>query len=62
MLPSDMDPSIRSGTVGYNNIILVSDGNFSLEKSDKVNTFEMVKEGDKSKSYKAIAQPTLIKP
>ena len=32
MIPSDMKLKIRSGTVGYNNKILVSDGNFSLGK------------------------------
>ena len=32
MLPSDMELRIRSGTVGYNNKILVSDGKFSLGK------------------------------
>ena len=32
MIPSDMNLKIRSGTVGYNNKILVSDGNFSLGK------------------------------
>ena len=32
MLPSDMNLKIRSGTVGYNNKILVSDGKFSLGK------------------------------
>ena len=32
MLPSDMALKIRPGTVGYNNKILVSDGNFSLGK------------------------------
>ena len=37
MLPSDMNLKIRSGTVGYNNKILVSDGNFSLGKNDEVN-------------------------
>ena len=37
MLPSDMELRIRSGTVGYNNKILVSDGNFSLGKNDEVN-------------------------
>ena len=37
MLPSDMTLKIRPGTVGYNNKILVSDGNFSLEKNDEVN-------------------------
>ena len=29
---------IKTGTVGYNNKILVSDGKFSLGNNDKVNT------------------------
>ena len=33
MLPSDMNLKIRSGTVGYNNKILVSDGKFILGKN-----------------------------
>ena len=37
MSPSDMNLKIRSGIVGYNNKILVSDGNFSLGKNEKVN-------------------------
>ena len=37
MIPSDMNLKIRSGTAGYNNKILVSDGNFSLEKNENVN-------------------------
>ena len=32
MLPSDMNLKIKTGTVGYNNKILVSDGKFSLFK------------------------------
>ena len=36
MLPSDMNLNIRSGTVGYNNKILLSDEKFSLGKNDKV--------------------------
>ena len=32
MIPSDMNLKIKTGTVGYNNKILVSDGNFSLGK------------------------------
>ena len=52
MLPSD----IKSGTVAYNNKILVSDGNFSLGKNDKVNTFELAKI-----SHKVVQQPSLIK-
>ena len=40
MLPSDMNLNIRSGTVRYNNKILVSDGKFSLGKNNKVNALE----------------------
>ena len=32
MLPSNTELKIKTGTVGYNNKILVSDGNFSLGK------------------------------
>ena len=37
MLPSNMALKIKTGTVGYNNKILVSDGKFILGKHDKVN-------------------------
>ena len=37
MLPSDMNLKIKTGTVEYNNKILISDGNFSLGKNDEVN-------------------------
>ena len=37
MLPSNMVLKIKTGTVGYNNKILISDGNFSLGKNDEVN-------------------------
>ena len=40
MIPSDMKLKIRSGTVGYNNKILVSDGKFILGKNEKVNSLE----------------------
>ena len=40
MIPSDMELRIKTGTVGYNNKILVSDGNFSLGKNDEVNSLE----------------------
>ena len=40
MLPSDMTLKIRPGTVGYNNKILVSSGNFILGKNEKVNSLE----------------------
>ena len=34
MLPSDMKLKIKTGTVGYNNKILISDGKFSLGKNE----------------------------
>ena len=37
MLPSDMSLNIKTGTVRYNNKILVSNGKFSLGKNDEVN-------------------------
>ena len=40
MLPSNMKLKIKTGTVGYNNKILVSDGNFILGKNEKVNSLE----------------------
>ena len=36
ILPSDMNLNIRSGTLGYNNKILVSDSRFSLGKNNMV--------------------------
>ena len=38
MIPSAMNLKIRSGTAGYNNKIIVSDGNFILGKNEKVLT------------------------
>ena len=38
MLPSNMQLRIRSGTVGYNNKILVSHKKFNLGKNDEVNS------------------------
>ena len=40
MLPSDMLLKIKSGTVRYNNKILVSDGKFILGKNDEVNSLQ----------------------
>ena len=40
MLPSNMELRIRSGTVGYNNKILISNGKFNLGKNDEVNSLE----------------------
>ena len=40
MLPSDMKLRIRSGTVRYNNKILIFDGKFNLGKNDEVNSLK----------------------
>ena len=41
MLPSNTELKIKTGTVGYNNKILVSDGKFILGKNEKVNSLEV---------------------
>ena len=41
MLPSDMTLKIKTGTVGYNNKIFVSDENFSLGKNVEVNSLAL---------------------
>ena len=43
MIPSDMNLKIRSGTVRYNNKILVSDGKFILGKNEKVDLVPVMK-------------------
>ena len=43
MISSDMNLKIRSGTVGYNNKILVSDEKFILGKNEKVNSVPVMK-------------------
>ena len=40
MLPRNMELKIKTGTVGYNNKILVSDEKFILGKNEKVNSLE----------------------
>ena len=40
MLPGNMKLKIKTGTVGYNNKILVSNGNFILGKNEKFNSLE----------------------
>ena len=40
MLPSNTELKIKTGTVGYNNKILISDGKFILGKNEKVNSLE----------------------
>ena len=43
MIPSDMNLKIRSGTVGYNNKILVLGEKFILGKNEKVNLVPVMK-------------------
>ena len=50
MLPSDMTLKIRPGTVGYNNKILVSDGNFNLGKNEIVNLMTLAIKNHKTNS------------
>ena len=52
-----MNLNIRSGTVGYNNKILVSDGKFSLGKKEKVNSLVLEPVISMS-SHKIVPQPT----
>ena len=56
MLPSDMNLKIKSGTVGYDNKILVSDGNFSLGKNENVNLTVPVMKSHETNSL----EPTTI--
>ena len=43
MLPSNMNLKIKTGTVRYNNKILISDGKFSLGKNKNVNALVLEK-------------------
>ena len=61
MLSSDMNLKIRTGTVGYNNKILISDGKFSLGKNEKVNSLEpanVIALEPSIKSYNVVAKQT----
>ena len=49
-LPSDMNLKIKTGTVGYNNKILVSNEKFSLGKNKKVNLMVPVMKSHKTNS------------
>ena len=55
MIPSDMKLKIRSGTVGYNNKILISDGNLSLGKNNEVNLMTPARKNHKTNSLEAPA-------
>ena len=55
MLPSATNLKIRSGTAGYNDKILVSDGKFSLGRNDEFNLMVLPwsgAEGPTIKSHK----------
>ena len=62
MLPSDMNLKIRSGTVGYNNKILVSNGKFSLGKNVEVNAPAMKSTQTADSHYVLGPWTPLVKP
>ena len=59
MIPSDMELRIKTGTVRYNNKILVSDGNFSLGKNDEVNSLETPIISHKTNSLESTHTPDI---
>ena len=59
MLPSDMNLKIKIGTVGYNNKILISNGNFSLGKNHEVNA-SFIKPEEKTTTKKDSQKLTTI--
>ena len=59
MMPSDMNLKIKTGTVGYSNKILISDGKFSVGKNEKVNALEPVATPAPKISHKVVAQTTI---
>ena len=58
MIPSDINLKIMSGTSGYNNIILVSDGKFILGKNEKVNLMVPAIKSHKTNSIEPITITT----
>ena len=62
MLPSDMNLTIRSGTVGYNNKILVSDEKFSLGKNEKVNSIVLGPRTPLVLGYHSCGEPVITMP
>ena len=56
MLPSDMNLKIKTGTVRYNNKILISDGKFSLGKNDKVHVGSAKEEETTTKKVSKVVQ------
>ena len=61
MLPSNMNLKIKTGTVRYNNKILVSDGNFILGKNEKVNLKVPAMKSHKTNSLGLTQAPAISK-
>ena len=59
MLPSNMTLKIKTGTVRYNNKILVSNGNFSLGKNDEVNLAVPAMKSHKTNSLELTHAPAI---
>ena len=59
MLPSNMTLKIKTGTVGYNNKILVSDEKFILGKHEKVNLAVPVMKNHKTNSLELTQAPAI---
>ena len=57
MLPSNKNLKIKTGTVGYNNKILVSNGKFILGKNENVNLTVPVMKSHKTNSLEAQIAP-----
>ena len=60
MLPSDMNLKIRSGTVEYNNKILVSDRKFSLGKNNEVNALTMKSHAQTATNSNDVLGPQML--
>ena len=54
-----MELKIKTGTVGYKNKILVSDGNFSLGKNDEVNFVVPAMKSHKTNSFGLTHAPSI---
>ena len=60
MLPSNMALKIKTGTVRYNNKILVSDGKFILGKNEKVNLAVPAMKSHKTNSLRLTHAPAVF--
>ena len=61
MIPSNMNLKIKTGTVGYNNKILVSDEKFILGKNEKVNLAVPAMKSHKTNSLGLTQAPAISK-